>query len=60
MTSIAASRGDQRADGDITVGHIEMQFVAAPPFRLSVVSLLATQIAGGGDVPQHLFHGCGL
>ena len=40
-------------------GHIEMQLVAAPPFRLSIVALLAAEIAGGGDTLQHLLHGGG-
>ena len=44
-----AGRGDQRADGDIAVSHIEMQFVAAPPFGLPAAALFPADVAGGGD-----------
>ena len=39
--------GDERADGDIAVSHIEMQLVAAPPFGLPAATLFPADYCNG-------------
>lgn len=47
-----AGRGQDRADGNIAVDHVQMQLVAAPALLLALAVLLAAPVASSGQIVQ--------
>ena len=50
---VQAGSGQQRGDGNLSVGYIEVQLVAAPVAEMAFAALLYTQAAVARQVGQH-------
>src|SRR3974390_1920210 len=47
-------RGQDRRDGDLAAGHVDVEFVPGPGLFVALAVFLAADVAGGGQVGEHL------
>src|SRR5208283_2053317 len=47
-------RGQHAGDRDLAAGHVDVEFVPGPGFFVALAVFLAADVAGGGQVGEHL------
>ena len=57
LTVVNGSRGQHAGDGDLAAGDIDMQLVADPGLLVALAVFLGADVAGGGQLGEHLVDG---
>src|SRR5271166_3917779 len=54
LAVVDGGRGQHAGDRDLAAGHVDVEFVAGPGLFVALAVFLAADVAGGGQVGEHL------